>query len=166
MPAQHLCGAGATFLTKCLQIRNGYLKSNGTANARSHLSRTEKWSFALTFRQKHYAGISRAEISGETAKRPQSDRGRRDRGARRRRTIGLHENTAAIWSFESPPISLQQKKSVTYYLFDLLYCDGFDLRNCELEKRKGLLQKLLRPSGKIRYSDHVVEKGTELFEIG
>jgi bifunctional non-homologous end joining protein LigD len=65
----------------------------------------------------------------------------------------------------NPPISLQQKNPVTYYLFDLLYCDGFDLRNCELEKRKGLLQKLLRPSDKIRYSDHVVEKGTELFEI-
>ena len=65
----------------------------------------------------------------------------------------------------NPPASLQQKNPVTYYLFDLLYCDGFDLRNSPLEKRKELLQKLLRPSDKIRYSDHVVEKGTELFEI-
>jgi bifunctional non-homologous end joining protein LigD len=65
----------------------------------------------------------------------------------------------------NPPLSLQQKNPVTYYLFDLLYCDGFDLRNSPLEKRKELLQKLLRPSDKIRYSDHVVEKGTELFQI-
>jgi bifunctional non-homologous end joining protein LigD len=65
----------------------------------------------------------------------------------------------------NPPVSLQQRNPVTYYLFDLLYCDGFDLRNSPLEKRKDLLQKLLRPSDKIRYSDHVVEKGTELFEI-
>ena len=65
----------------------------------------------------------------------------------------------------NPPASLQQKNPVTYYLFDLLYRDGFDLRNSPLEKRKELLQKLLRPSDKIRYSDHVVEKGTELFEI-
>jgi bifunctional non-homologous end joining protein LigD len=65
----------------------------------------------------------------------------------------------------NPPVSLQQKNPVTYYLFDLLYCDGFDLRNSPLEKRKELLQKLLRPSDRIRYSDHVVEKGTELFEI-
>lgn len=64
-----------------------------------------------------------------------------------------------------PPVSLQQKNPVTYYIFDLLYCDGFDLRNSPLEKRKELLQKLLRPSEKIRYSDHVIEKGTELFEI-
>jgi bifunctional non-homologous end joining protein LigD len=65
----------------------------------------------------------------------------------------------------NPPASLQQKNPVTYYLFDLLYCDGFDLRSSPLEKRKQLLQRLLRPSDKIRYSDHVVEKGTELFEI-
>ena len=64
-----------------------------------------------------------------------------------------------------PPASLQQKNPVTYYIFDLLYCDGFDLRNSPLEKRKELLQKLLRPSDKIRYSDHVVEKGIELFQI-
>ena len=65
----------------------------------------------------------------------------------------------------NPPVSLQQKNPVTYYIFDLLYCDGFDLRNSPLEKRKELLQKLLRPSHKIRYSDHVVEKGAELFDI-
>jgi len=65
----------------------------------------------------------------------------------------------------NPPVSLQRNNPVTYYLFDLLYCDGFDLRNSPLEKRKELLQKLLRPSDKIRYSDHVVEEGTELFEI-
>ena len=64
-----------------------------------------------------------------------------------------------------PPLSLQQKNPVTYYLFDLLYCDGFDLRNSPLEKRKELLQKLLRPSDKIRYSDHAVENGIELFKI-
>jgi bifunctional non-homologous end joining protein LigD len=65
----------------------------------------------------------------------------------------------------NPPASLQQKNPVTYYIFDLLYCDGFDLRNSPLERRKELLHELLRPSDKIRYSDHVVENGTELFEI-
>ena len=64
-----------------------------------------------------------------------------------------------------PPLSLQQKNPVTYYLFDMLYCDGFDLRNSRLEKRKELLQKLLRPSDRIRYSDHVIENGIELFKI-
>lgn len=65
----------------------------------------------------------------------------------------------------NPPLSLQQEHPVTYYLFDLLYCDGFDLRNVPLEKRKDLLRTLLRASEAIRYSDHVIEKGVELFAI-
>ena len=59
----------------------------------------------------------------------------------------------------NPPLSLQQKNPATYYPFDLLYCDGYDLRNSPLEKRKELLHELLRKSDKIRYSDHVFEKG-------
>jgi bifunctional non-homologous end joining protein LigD len=64
----------------------------------------------------------------------------------------------------NPPLSLQQKSPVTYYAFDLLYCDGYDLRNVALEKRKELLRELLRPSVNVRYSDHVVENGVELLE--
>jgi bifunctional non-homologous end joining protein LigD len=64
----------------------------------------------------------------------------------------------------NPPLSLQQKSPVTYYAFDLLYCDGYDLRNVALEKRKELLRELLRASTNVRYSDHVVEKGVELME--
>jgi bifunctional non-homologous end joining protein LigD len=65
----------------------------------------------------------------------------------------------------SPPQSLQQKNPVTFYLYDLLYCDGYDLRNVALETRKNLLRGLLRPSDTIRYSDHVVETGVELYEV-
>jgi len=64
----------------------------------------------------------------------------------------------------NPPLSLQQKSPVTYYVFDLLYCDGYDLRNVALEMRKELLRELLRPSANVRYSDHVVENGVELME--
>jgi bifunctional non-homologous end joining protein LigD len=65
----------------------------------------------------------------------------------------------------NPALALQQTNPVTYYLFDLLYCDGFDLRSVSLEKRKALLRTLLRPSENIRYSDHIAEKGAELFAI-
>jgi bifunctional non-homologous end joining protein LigD len=65
----------------------------------------------------------------------------------------------------SPPQSLQQKNPVTFYLYDLVYCDGYDLRNVALETRKNLLRELLRPSDTIRYSDHVVETGVELYEV-
>jgi bifunctional non-homologous end joining protein LigD len=65
----------------------------------------------------------------------------------------------------NPPTALQRNSPVTYYLFDLLYCDGFDLRGVALEKRKELLRILLRPSENIRYSDHVIEKGAELLAL-
>ena len=54
---------------------------------------------------------------------------------------------------------------VVYFAFDLLYCDGFDLREAPLVERKQLLQKLLHVSERFRYSDHQVEKGKELFEL-
>lgn len=65
----------------------------------------------------------------------------------------------------NPPLSLQQTSPVTYYSYDLLYCDGYDLRGVALEKRKDLLRQLLRTSDAIRYSDHILERGLELFEM-
>ncbi len=61
-----------------------------------------------------------------------------------------------------PSATLQQSAPVKYYLFDMLYCDGYDLRKTPLLERKLLLQRLLRPCETIRYSDHELEKGKEL----
>jgi bifunctional non-homologous end joining protein LigD len=65
----------------------------------------------------------------------------------------------------NPPRSLQEEAPVTYYAFDLLYADGYDLRGVALEQRKGELRKILSPSQHVRFSDHQVEKGVELFEV-
>jgi len=54
---------------------------------------------------------------------------------------------------------------VVYFAFDLLYCDGYDLRAAPLLQRKQLLQRLLHTSGNVRFSDHLLEKGKELFEL-
>jgi bifunctional non-homologous end joining protein LigD len=71
----------------------------------------------------------------------------------------------ARFGVSNPPQSLQQKYPVTFYAYDLLYCDGYDLRDVALETRKNLLREFLRPSDAIRYSDHVIETGVELYEI-
>ncbi|HEY6905222.1 MAG TPA: non-homologous end-joining DNA ligase [Candidatus Acidoferrales bacterium] len=65
----------------------------------------------------------------------------------------------------NPSARLQQTVPVTYYLFDLLYYDGYDLRNVALETRKELLRSLLTPSDRVRFSDHQIEKGIELYEV-
>jgi len=64
-----------------------------------------------------------------------------------------------------PSSALRQKVPPTYYVFDLLYCDGYDLRGAPLIERKRLLQQVLEPDHMIRYSDHQLEHGRELFEL-
>ncbi len=53
---------------------------------------------------------------------------------------------------------------VMYYAFDLLYCDGYDLRRARVEDRKNFLQSLIVPTGLLRYSEHFPERGVALFE--
>jgi bifunctional non-homologous end joining protein LigD len=71
------------------------------------------------------------------------------------------QNRAGV---RNPSRALLDSIPATYYAFDLLYCDGYDLRKTPLEQRKTLLQQILRPNMRIRYSEHEVEKGKELYE--
>ena len=50
-----------------------------------------------------------------------------------------------------------------FYAFDLLWFKGHDVREATLLERKQLLRDCLKKNGPIKYSDHVVEKGTKLF---
>lgn len=53
---------------------------------------------------------------------------------------------------------------LVYYVFDLLWYDGHDLRNLPLVERKNILQGILpKKMDSIRYSDHVRGDGTAFF---
>jgi bifunctional non-homologous end joining protein LigD len=52
---------------------------------------------------------------------------------------------------------------VLYFVFDLLYLDGYDLMQVDLETRKQLLASVLTSSDVVRYSDHYAGQGTALF---
>jgi len=65
----------------------------------------------------------------------------------------------------APSESLLSRVPVVYFAFDLLYCDGYDLRETPLLDRKQLLHRLLRTSEQFRYSDHQLEHGKELFGL-
>jgi bifunctional non-homologous end joining protein LigD len=52
---------------------------------------------------------------------------------------------------------------IVYYAFDLLYADGYDLMRVDLEKRKEILASLLRPTELIRYSEHFIGQGEQLY---
>jgi bifunctional non-homologous end joining protein LigD len=56
------------------------------------------------------------------------------------------------------------KGELIYYVFDLLWLDGYDIRDQPLVKRKELLEKLVNESTVLRYSDHVSKQGKSFFE--
>jgi bifunctional non-homologous end joining protein LigD len=66
---------------------------------------------------------------------------------------------------QKPVGQLIEQVPVYYYVFDLLYLDGHDLRGLPLIERKKLLRAVLLDDPLVRYSDHVVEKGKELYEL-
>ena len=53
---------------------------------------------------------------------------------------------------------------VTFYAFDLLAFDGFDLRGLPLSTRKMLLQRVAPLAGVIRYLDHFEDDGIVLYQ--
>ena len=53
---------------------------------------------------------------------------------------------------------------VVYYVFDLIYADGYDLRRVSLEQRKQALAQIILPNELVRYSDHFPQ-GLALFEV-
>jgi bifunctional non-homologous end joining protein LigD len=52
-----------------------------------------------------------------------------------------------------------------YYVFDLLYCRGYDLTDLPLLRRKELLKKILPSTPKIRFSDHVWKEGVLFYNV-
>jgi bifunctional non-homologous end joining protein LigD len=59
---------------------------------------------------------------------------------------------------------LVRSTPVIYFAFDLLYLDGYDLRDVALDKRRELLQQVLTPGPAIRLSDVFPGAGEELLE--
>jgi bifunctional non-homologous end joining protein LigD len=65
----------------------------------------------------------------------------------------------------APSEHLVTQIPVVYFVFDLLYCDGYDLRKSPLIERKELLNRVMHTSERYRYSDHQLEMGKELFAL-
>lgn len=60
--------------------------------------------------------------------------------------------------------ALRGKGQIVYYVFDLIYYDGFDLTSCALVERKALLEKILRPAGFVKYAEHIEAEGDLFFK--
>ncbi|HEX6431506.1 MAG TPA: non-homologous end-joining DNA ligase, partial [Niastella sp.] len=51
-----------------------------------------------------------------------------------------------------------------YYVFDLLWINGYNIMALPLHERKEILQQLLPKHAMIRYSDHIEQAGNQFFE--
>lgn len=58
----------------------------------------------------------------------------------------------------------QPQGTLAYYAFDILWCNGHDVRSMPLVERKKLLQLVLPQTGALRYSDHIEANGTTLYD--
>jgi bifunctional non-homologous end joining protein LigD len=64
-------------------------------------------------------------------------------------------------------LSSGRQDRMRYHVFDLLYCDGYDLTPATLIERKGLLEQVLAelPAGSpMRFSEHLETDGSTMFE--
>jgi bifunctional non-homologous end joining protein LigD len=59
--------------------------------------------------------------------------------------------------------ALRGKGQILYFVFDLLYADGYDLTSCPLVERKAKLSEILRPSTFIKLSEHIEGEGEAFF---
>jgi bifunctional non-homologous end joining protein LigD len=58
----------------------------------------------------------------------------------------------------------EARGQLLYYVFDVLWCDGHDLMDWPLIKRKAILKKIIPDGSVIRYSDHIENQGAAFFE--
>jgi bifunctional non-homologous end joining protein LigD len=59
---------------------------------------------------------------------------------------------------------LVRSTPVVYFVFDLLYLDGYDLRNVDLAKRRELLEAVVTPGPVLRVSEAFPGAGTEMLD--
>ncbi|WMJ75216.1 DNA ligase D [Cytophagaceae bacterium ABcell3] len=59
-----------------------------------------------------------------------------------------------------------QEGNIVYYVFDILYLEGYNLTSLTLSERKKILEKILPDdNGIIRYNGHVEREGKRFFEL-
>ena len=56
-----------------------------------------------------------------------------------------------------------RRPPIVYFVFDLLYVDGYDLTACPVVERKAKLAEIIQPANVIQFSDHIEGDGEAFF---
>jgi bifunctional non-homologous end joining protein LigD len=80
--------------------------------------------------------------------------------------VVLDERGASDFHRLQEDLAKRRTDRLTYFAFDILYADGFDLRSTPLFERKQLLAKLLKgiANPRVRLSEHIEADGLAVFE--
>jgi len=81
-------------------------------------------------------------------------------------TDGGGTDFSALESYVSSQQADRERHTLVYYVFDLLYLEGLDLRDVPLIERKAILKELVGqfPHSPTKYSDHLEEDGPAVLE--
>ncbi len=80
--------------------------------------------------------------------------------------VVLDEQGQSSFGALQEALSANDQRRLTFFAFDLLYLDGYDLRGAALVDRKAVLSELIEGGSgvaSIRYSDHIDATGDEVF---
>lgn len=58
---------------------------------------------------------------------------------------------------------IKDENSIFFFVFDILWLDGYDVRDMPLVERKEILKQLVPDNSIIKYSDYIEEYGMQLF---
>ena len=85
--------------------------------------------------------------------------------------VALDENGMPRFQLLQPRVgrksglqALRGNGKIVYFVFDLLFCDGYDLTRCSVVERKGALEQILKPASFIKLSEYVEGEGEEFFK--
>jgi bifunctional non-homologous end joining protein LigD len=62
------------------------------------------------------------------------------------------------------PLKGSERVTLIYYVFDVLYMDGYDLRGAALRDRKSILSKVFKSSEQVRLVDYFEREGAKIYE--
>lgn len=79
--------------------------------------------------------------------------------------VALDENGQSNFQLLQNTLHEGSNQPLIYYVFDLPFYQGYDLSSLELIQRKEILRQILpvQEEGLIRFSDHIIGHGTEVF---
>jgi bifunctional non-homologous end joining protein LigD len=80
--------------------------------------------------------------------------------------VALDEKGRSHFQLLQNSIKSKVDKNLRYYIFDLLYLNGFDLRDSPLLERKEKLKSLFPKKSKyILFSDHIEDAGEDFYQL-